>query len=148
MSRFTINYDNLEKDLNKKSYKVNEVAHKIEKVAFDVVRFKDADSGADLWKIQEENGEQYIVALYNNEEVEKHAWEIGKTANQLQFYYKGTPIVRVAYNKLGINKKEVDQAIEYLPYKLAESKKLVSALLGELDESAKKDVLNRYPELS
>lgn len=150
MSKFSINYSNLENVVYKKAYKLSDVQDKIEKVGFDLVKFKDHDKNADLWQVQQAEDGQYIVALYQQDE-EKTAsdWDVkaNKVANALEIWYKGDPIVRIATSKLGIPPAELDKVEAYLPNKLAENKKLVKSLLNELNESTKKQVLNKYPEL-
>jgi len=152
MSNFAIDYTGLETKILKKAYKLEDVQDQIERVAFDVVRFKDSDNGANLWQIQSSDDGDYIVSIYQDDEsVEKTAsdWQvsISKTAGDLQINYKGDPLVKIASSKLGIPRTELSQIERYLPSKLAENKKLVKALLNELTESAKKEVLNKYPEL-
>src|SRR5678816_3635913 len=151
MSKFSIDYSGLENKIYKRAYRLSDVKDRLETVAFDIVRFKDSDKAADLWQVQSAEDGEYIVALYQPEEEQKTAnhWEVlvSKTAGELQVYYKGDPIVRVASNKLGIPSSEVSKVPEYLPAKLANNKKLVKALLNQLPESAKKLVLDKYPEL-
>ncbi len=151
MSKDRIDYSGLEKIIYKKAYKLADVKEQLESVAFDIVRFKDGDKGAELWQVQSADDGDYIVALYDTDTVEKSssAWDvsISKTSSDLQISYKGDPIVRVASSKLGIPKSEIHKIPDYLPTKLAESKKLVNALLNELPVSAKNEVLKKYPEL-
>lgn len=152
MSKFSINYSGLESTIYKKAYRLSDVKDQLEVVAFDIVKFKDGDKSAELWQIQSADDGDYIVALYQADEVEKSAskdWDVvaSKTAGYLEISYKGDPIVRIAASKLGIPRQELNQVPEYLPTKLAENKKLVKALLNELPASAKKEVLNKYPEL-
>lgn len=150
MSKFSVDYSKLDNKIYKKAYKLSEVKDKIEKVAFDIVRFKENDSAANLWQIQSADDGEYIVAIYQPEEnVKTSGWEVEvlKTANAVEFSYKGDPIVRVSANKLGIPPAELSQIKSYLPAKLAENKKLVKSLLNELPVSAKNAVLNKYPEL-
>lgn len=150
MPKDSIDYSRLDTAVYKKAYKLSDVKDQLETVAFDIVRFKDGDKGADLWQVQNADDGDYIVALYQPDEAEKTAlWEVtvSKTATDLQVSYKGDPIVRLAASKLGIPRHELKQAEGYLPAKLAENKKLVKALLNELVETAKKEVLSKYPEL-
>ena len=151
MQKFAINYSGLENVIYKKAYRLSDVQDKIERVAFDIVKFKDDDEGAALWQVQSSDDGDYIVAVYQNEEDEKIAsnWNvnINKISGDLQISYKGDPLVRIASSKLGIPKDELNKVEQYLPSKLADNKKLVKALLNELNESAKKEVLNKYPEL-
>ncbi len=103
-----------------------------------------------MWQVQSADDGEYIVALYDGDN-EKTAspWSVlvSKTAADLQVAYKGDPIVRVAAARLGIPSGELHKIPGYLPAKLAANKRLVQALLNELPESAKKEVLSKYPEL-
>lgn len=153
MSRFNVDYSSLDNSIYKKAYKLEDVKNSIERVAFDIVRFKDNDKGAELWQVQssEDGDGDYIVALYQPDEDKKveSSWQVmvNKVAGDLQISYKGDPIVRISATKLGIPRNELHKMEEYLPSKLAENKKLLNSLLNELGQSAKKEVLNRYPEL-
>lgn len=150
MSKNSIDYSSLENKVYKKAYRLSEVKGQLETVAFDIVRFKDSDKGADLWQVQSSDDGDYIVSLYQPEEEVKTAhWEVlvNKTAGDLQISYKGDPLVRLAASKIGIPRAELNEIESYLPEKLASNKKLVKALLNELPESAKKEVLSKYPEL-
>jgi hypothetical protein len=147
---FTLDYSKLEHKILKKAYRLSDVKDRLETVAFDIVRFKDGDQGADLWQVQSADDGDYIVALYQPDEEKTAAtWEvsISKTASDLQVSYKGDPLVKIAASKLGIPHQELHKVSEYLPAKLAENKKLVKALLNELSPSSKEAVLNKYPEL-
>jgi hypothetical protein len=151
MSRFAINYSSLENVIYKRAYRLEDVKDKIERVAFDIVRFKDDDNGANLWQVQSADDGDYIVAIYEPTDEEKVAsnWDVSlnKISGDLSISYKGDPIVRVASSRLGIPRSELDKTERYLPQKLADNKRLVKALLNELSESAKKEVLSKYPEL-
>lgn len=151
MSKFGIDYSKLENRICKKAFRYEDVKNSLETVAFDIVRFKDGDKGADLWQIQSSDDGDYIVAMYEPEEEAKTAalWDvsINKTAGSIQVSYKGDPLVKVASSKLGIPSDELGKVKDYLPSRLAESKKLVKALLNELSSASKKEVLNKYPEL-
>jgi hypothetical protein len=151
MSKFSIDYSGLANQITKKAYRLADVKDQLETVAFDVVRFKDGDKGADLWQVQSADDGDYIVAMYQPDDEARTAalWDVvvSKTAGDLQISYRGDPLVRLASNKLGIPRAELSKVEEYLPAKLAANKKLVKALLNELTESAKKEVLSKYPEL-
>lgn len=153
MPKFSIDYSGLATQITKKAYRLSEVKDQLETVAFDVVRFKDGDKGADLWQIQSADDGDYIVALYDDEETEKTAsanpWGVLVTrgGTDLQISYKGDPLVRMASSKLGIPSSELHRAEQYLPEKLATNKKLVKALLNELSDAARQEVSRRYPEL-
>lgn len=151
MSRFSLNYSNLENKIYKKAYKLSEVQDQLESVAFDIVKFKDNDSGANLWQIQSADDGEYIVALYQpDEDKVANLWDVDivKSAGDLQISYKGDPILRVSAAKIGIAKEELSKVKSYLPEKLANNKKLVTALLKELDSKNKEMILKKYPELN
>jgi len=145
MPKFSVDYSGLENKIYKKAYRLADVKDQLETVAFDIVRFKDHDHGADLWQVQSADDGDYIVALYNGDGEEKTAaiWNVTvmKTGGDLQVSYKGDPIVRVAASRLGIPFAELNRIPDYLPTKLAET------LLNELSASAKNEVLKKYPEL-
>lgn len=155
MSKFSIDYSSLVGQITKKAYRLADVKDQLETVAFDVVRFKDGDKGAELWQVQSADDGDYIVALYDEEpEQEKTAsakspWGVVATQNgsHLQISYKGDPIVRLASSKLGIPSTELHKAEGYLPERLASNKRLVKALLSELSPTARLEVARRYPEL-
>lgn len=150
-----IDFTKLEDKLLKKAYKYSEVKDQLETVAFDIVRFKDSDKGADLWQIQSADDGEFIVAKYESEDAavtktaSSNPWEVvlSKVGKTLNVFYKGDPIVKMASSKLGIDESELSSVERYLPKKLAENKKLVAALLSELPKSTKNEVLNKYPEL-
>lgn len=151
MPKFNVDYSSLSGQITKKAYRLTDVKDQLETVAFDIVRFKDGDKGAELWQVQSAEDGDYIVALYD-EEVEKTAsvpWSVLVTKNgkDLQISYKGDPLVRLASSKLGIPSHELHKAEQYLPEKLATNKKLVKALLSELSDAARQEVSKRYPEL-
>lgn len=152
MPRFSIDYSSLAK-ITKKAYRLADVKDQLETVAFDIVRFKDGDKGAELWQVQSAEDGDYIVSLYDEEETEKTAsanpWGVivTKSGSDLQISYKGDPLVRLASSKLGIPSSELHKAEQYLPEKLATNKKLVKALLSELSDVARQEVSKRYPEL-
>jgi len=150
MSKFQIDYSGLVNKMYKKAYRLSDVQDQLETVAFDIVRFKESDKGADLWQVQSAEDGDYIVAIYQPEEETKtSSWDVvySKTAGAVQISYKGDPIVRIASSKLGIPTSELSKVQEYLPARLASNQKLVRALLNELPESTKKEVLSKYPEM-
>lgn len=150
MSKFSVDYSSLENTLYKRAYKLSEVKDQIEKVAFDIVRFKDGDKASALWQVQSADDGDYIVALYDEEEKKSASnWDVSilKLAGEIQISYKGDPLLKIAASKLGIDRSELSKVSSYLPAKLSENKKLVKALLNELPLSTKNLVLNKYPEL-
>lgn len=151
MSKFSIDYSSLDNTVHKKTYKFSEVKNRLEKVAFDIVRFKDGDEAANLWQIQSADDGEYIVAVYQADDDDKKeaGWEVvASAAGNLHFSYKGEPIVRVAASKLGLSREQLKDIPSYLPAKLASNKKLVKALLKELQPSSQQEILAKYPELA
>ena len=152
MPKISIDYSSLATQITKKAYRLADVKDQLETVAFDIVRFKDGDKGAELWQVQNASDGDYIVALYDEEEAEKTAastWSVlvSKGGNDLQISYKGDPLVRLSAAKLGIPSSELHKAEQYLPERLATNQKLVKALLSELTDAARQEVSKRYPEL-
>ncbi len=152
MPKISIDYSSLANQITKKAYRLSDVKDQLESVGFDIVRFKDGDKGAELWQVQSADDGDYIVALYEDENektASQNPWGVlvTKSGTDLQISYKGDPLVRLAASKLGIPAQELHKAEAYLPEKLATNKKLVKALLSELNEAARQEVARRYPEL-
>jgi hypothetical protein len=146
MQKFEIDYSLLKK-FSGKYLDYNEVKHKLVKVAFDLYKLED-DKSARLWEVNKADDGNYIVALYSDEEtIEKQSdWqvEINKTANNVNFYYKGDYVTKLSKNDLGIG---LDKA-NSLPEKLANNKKLVSILLKNADIKTRNNLVRKYPELA
>lgn len=144
--KFSIN----ERELKKIAGEIldyNKVKNKMVKVAFDIYRMKD-DPAAKLWELQKAEDGSYIVALYSDSEIEKKSdWsvEINKTANNVNFYYKGDYITKLNAKDVGI---PLDEAKSILPEKLADNKKLVSLLMNKVDSNTKETLVSKYPELA
>jgi hypothetical protein len=151
MPKASIDFTTLENKLLKRAYPLSQVKDQLEAVGFDLVRFKDKDKGADLWQVQSADDGDYIVALYQPDEEEKTAssWDVSlnKTASVMHVSYKGDPIISISSSALGIPASEVRSIPDYLPTKLAENKKLVKSLLGQLSQASRQAVLSKYPEL-
>ena len=126
--------------LYKKSYKLNNVKDKIEKVAFDVVRFKDDDDAAHLWEVQSADDGDYIVALHDTSEenVKKEAsaqpWKVSVAEESFDVFFHDKFVGRFGYKEAGIPKNELYMVKSYLPQKLASDEKFANALIS----SAKK----------
>lgn len=154
--KHSVNFSELTEKLLNKTYKLADVQHKIEKVAFDVVRFKDGDDAANLWKIEQDNDGSYIVALYdtNSEQSIKTAslkvWDVNfnDKTDTLNVFYKGDHIAKIASSKLGLNKSQLKETLPTLPKSLGSNKKLVNSLLNLLDDGKKTDIIKKFPELA
>lgn len=151
MKKFAADLSNVESLVYKKSFKLEDVKDKIEKIGFDIVKFRDNDNGANLWKIQQEEDGSYIVALYSQEEenIKTADWSVhlSKIGSNIQVSYKGDPLVSINTSKLGIKEDQLKNIPSYLPERLAENKRLVKALLNQMPKSAKELALKKYPEL-
>lgn len=157
MSKFSINYQELSNTVNyadKKVFKFADVKDKIEKVAFDLVRFKDGNP-EELWQMQDSDDGTYIVARYDSEEESKEVktssnkWDalINTASGDINIFYKGQQLTKLAASKLGVASEDLPSIKRFLPNKLASDKSFVSALLDTLDETSRKSVIKLYPEL-
>jgi hypothetical protein len=152
MQSFSIDYDKLSNSIKyaeKVVFKLSDVKHKLEKVAFDVFRMNDGKPD-ELWEIQNSDDGDYIVARYNIEETtdiktSSTNWEVLTTAasDSINVFYKGHPITKIASAK-----EDIDTVKRFLPSKLASDKNFVSALLSTLDDASKATIYKLYPELS
>lgn len=153
MPKFAVDLDNVVSSISKKALKLSEVQDKIEKVAFDIVRFKDGNP-EELWQVQTaEDGSSYIVALYNEEEKVAMAsvqspWSVVIANTDMHFFYKQDHLCKVASSQLGFKTNDLSLAKRYLPKKLAENTALVKALLQSVDQDTRKSILAKYPELA
>jgi len=148
MPKFTVDLDAVAKTLDKRSIRLSEVKDKIEKVAFDVVRFRDGNPN-ELWQIQAgDDGSEYIVALYEPEEkiavAAANPWSVVVKGSDLYFFYKKDYVCKVASISLGFDTSDLEMAKRYLPGKLASNPKLVTSLLKMADAPLK----TKYPELA
>lgn len=155
MPKFHLDYKYLDNTIHKRSYKLSEVQDKLVRVAFDVVKFRDSD---ELWQVQSADDGEYIVARYDEDEVDAKVaeasvaatspWNVAVNASNLDIFYKGHPIVRLAASKLGLSVDDLAAAKSFLPKKLASDKQFSKALLNELDVATRKQIISLYPELS
>jgi hypothetical protein len=136
MDKFSIDYGIIAKGLNKRRvFKLSEVADRIEKVAFDVVRFKDDDDTTKLWQIQDTPDGKVIVAIYKDDDdaiKSESEWQAlpDKHAN-VNIYRNGEPIVRLAAADFGIPKEEISLLCRWLPKKIAEDKRMQEYLISK-----------------
>jgi hypothetical protein len=157
MAKFSIDYQELSNSVShahKEVFKLSDVEHRLEKVAFDVVRFKDGKPD-ELWQIQNSDDGDYIVARYESDEPKVEAktasgWDtlVGESSGDINIFYKGQPITKMAASKLGISSEDLNTVKRFLPAKLASDKSFVKALLTTLDEASRDAILKLYPELS
>jgi len=152
MSRFSIDYKSLENNTINRTYRYEDVKHKLQKVAFDIVRFRqDNNDNIDgLWKIEATDSGDVIVALYDEGDVlEKtsSSWDasLNKSASEISVFYKNDFITKIASSELGIN--DVESFVEGLPARMDKNSKLKEALLKELPVERRQEIVSKYPEL-
>jgi ribosomal subunit interface protein len=150
MDKFSIDFNAVERDLNQtKIYRLADVQDRLERVAFDVVRFRDDDDSTKLWQIQDTVDGKVIVAIYNNDKPEElkseSEWQVipDKQAN-IHVFKNGEPLVRVAAQDLGIPDDEVTVLARWLPEKLASDPEIREIILNggvvKKAQPAKEDV--------
>lgn len=153
MDKYLVDFTALDKVFNKpKSYKLADVKHLIQKVAFDVVRFRENEDTAQLWRIENSEDGPIIVAMYDDSDGDKIATAAPKTwdvvvdsSNGLNFVYKGEAITRVAASEFGCE----DQYLmaRWLSNKLATDSKLRAGVLNSISEEARGLLFSKFPEL-
>jgi len=149
MNKYSIDYTELEKNLTApKAFLLKDVEHRLEKVAFNVVRFMDASEDIDgLWEIQNTDDGDVIVAKYdydNPKMTSMSSWDVvpdarGKTMN---IFYKGEPVVRLAAPE-----GELSAFCKNASVRLEKDTEFRALLLGEVGAAEKAELLNKFPEL-
>lgn len=132
----------------RKTYKLADVKDRIEKVAFDTVRFKDADNLDKLWVIDGD----VIVATYDEDDDKievKSDWNAlpNHTASHINVFYKSEPIHQISLATLGVPTEDASTVCRSLKIKLASDDSMRKSLLSELADEARELVLQKYPEL-
>lgn len=145
-------YEKISNKLNRKAfYFLEDVKDRIEKVAFDVVRFKDSEGLDKLWVVQNQDGRDVIVATYDEEDglEVKASWEAvaSRNGSDVNVYYKGEPVKKFASASLGIPVEEAHVVCRYLPKKLADDSEFRQKFLKGLSAKEREDLVNRFPEL-
>ena len=152
--KFTIDFDYLTNQLStERIYKLADVQDRIEKVAYDIVRFRDNKDTDQLWKIEDRADGPVIIALYNDdgsllsESAESQEWDAIPDKTAMNIFYKGESIVALSETELGISKSEFPLVRKWLPKKLAASIQMQRNLFGLMPAASKKLVIKRFPEL-
>jgi hypothetical protein len=153
MPKGKIDYSDLEARFAPKTrYKLADVAHRIEKVAFDVVRFRDGDEASKLWQKQSFEDGEYIVALYDepSEKIAsmKSLWSVEPSPCKkfAHVFYRGEHVVKLNAAQLGIS--DVDTLVTTLPRRLAANKEFSAKLLKQATPEVQKYMVAQYPELA
>lgn len=153
--KFTVNFDNLSQTLiPQKSYRLVDVQNRIEKVAYDLVRFRDNEDTDQLWKIQDGTDGPVIVALYGDDgglatesSKEKNNWDALPDKSAMHIYYKGEPLVSLSAKEMGIPETEFNVARRWLPKKLAGDEKLQKEMFSKVGGRSRELICQRFPEL-
>ena len=155
--KFTVDFNRLTQTLlPKRAYRLADVENRIEKVAYDLVRFRDNQDTDQLWKIQDSVDGPVIVALYGDdgslsvvsEQEEKNDWEAIPDKKAMNIYYKGEPLVSLSSSDLGIPVDEFSVARRWMTKKLASDEQLQIALLAKAPRRSRKLIAQRFPELT
>lgn len=147
-----VDYLALSSKLNKPtSYPISEVKDQLKKVAFDVVRFVDGSNIEGLWKIESRDGEDYIVAMYPEDTLEKSAstnfWSSTLTDDGINISYKNIPVKKLAFSDLSTTPERIYQLHKDLPNKLASNSKLVKTMISEISMKDQLKLFSSFPEL-
>jgi hypothetical protein len=153
--KFTVDFDHLTQTLlPRRSYRLADVVDRIEKVAYDLVRFRDNADTDQLWKIEEGVDGPVIVALYGDEGELKTAesslkqdWEAIPDKTSMHIFYKGEPIVSLSSDDLGIPVDEFGIARRWLPRKLETDHDFQKILLSKAASGGRELIAQRFPEL-
>jgi len=154
--KFTVDFDHLTQTLlpKKRAYRLADVADRIERVAYDLVRFRDNADTDQLWKIEEGADGPVIVALYGDdgaiktsESSVKRDWDAIPDKKAVHVFYKGEPIVSLSAQELGIPVEEFGIVRRWLPRKLEADQDLQKALLSKVASSGRELIAQRFPEL-
>lgn len=151
MSKFNVDFSHVTRALDKRSHKFDTVKTQLEKVAWDVYRFKNA-AADELWQVESTDDGDYIVALYNDEDKIATAstpiWSVKVKNSELHVWYKQDHLCKVDASELGLQPQDLTLAQRWLPAKLATNKRLVTALFNSIEPSARQTIFSKYPELS
>jgi predicted dinucleotide-binding enzyme len=167
MTKFSVDYTDLENGMSKKTYKYEQVKDRLQKVAFDIVRFNpEHDSTIDgLWKIEQTADGEVIVALYDTDSkistaFDKAAsdkvaiasvnnWSLipDKTQSDVSIFYKNEYVTKISTANIGIPKDEVNAFANYMSNKLATNKEVASKLMADLHTNDRDELVTKFPEL-
>lgn len=128
-----------------------ELKSKMKKVAFDVVRFMDNNDVIDgLWKIHREGNDEYIVAMYDEDQAltsqaSAKPWQVVLDSNtNINIFYKNHCLGKFASKDLGISDDEIKESVSFLPNSLSQNKNLVSGLLKLCSINQRKDLVSQF----
>ncbi len=138
----------------KKAFKYEDVKHRLVKIAFDIVRFRDADASIDgLWQIQNTDDGEVIVACYEEKPAElevKSNWKtlLDKTATNINVFYKDEFLTKFSSSDISDTNIDIEKLSEHLPESLETNQSLRKAFLNNLLTSDERETfLSKHPEL-
>lgn len=158
MSKYSIDYEHLEKFASKKKhFRYEDVKDKLVKVAFDIVKFRDDYQDIDgLWQIRNTDDGEVIVAMYSAPElkvessgegsVEKKAslreWEVIPGNDKCaHFFFMSEPVYKIASSDLG--EVDLEEFCGYSTKRLNTDKEYVVSLAKELSEDKRGMILSK-----
>lgn len=153
MNKFSLDYSKLEQSLTKKKYfLLEDVKDRLQKVAWDVVRFRDNEDTEMLWKIEDSPEGPVIVALYDEDTGKlkaesKGEWSVVKEASRLHVFYKEAHVSVLDSNNTGIPEDELGIVSRWLPAKLASDEEFQSYVLSMAGKNGVSWVQSNHPEL-
>ena len=155
--KFTVDFNGLAKTLSpRKTYRLEDVKDRIEKVGFNLVRFPDNSDTDQLWRVQETDEGPVIVALYGDngglvvesEEDEKRDWEAVPDKTSMNVFYKGEHLLSLSSQDLGIPTDEFSTLRRWLPRKLETDTDLQKNILQKVPTASRRLISSRFPELA
>lgn len=161
MNKFSVDFDKLVNNFPQKEkqvYRLSDVKDKIEKVAFDVVRFRDNKDTDMLWKIEDTNDGPVIIALYEEDtgslsasaskEQVKKDWETitDKKTASLHIFYKSEPVLRIKAAEAGVPSEELDLFARWLPIKLQADESFQLEILKKMASESRDIFVKNNPE--
>lgn len=158
MTNFSVNYSQLNEELaERKVYRLADVQDRVEKVAWDVVRFVDSDNIDNLWKIEHRGDDDVIVSMYDNEESleitasekSKNFWAaaLDKSGSYVNIFYKNEPIRKISLSSLGIAHEDGKILVRNLPKMLVSNLSLVKNMIKDASKEERNLLFSKYPEL-
>ena len=151
MQNFSVDFNQINESLNKKSYKYEDVKGKLVKVAFDVVRFFDETNVGGLWKIQKNKDGEVIVALYEEPAIEKSAsvknyWNaiLDSSKSNIYITYKNSVISKIASSEIPIPEEELEVFAKSITDKINSNSEFQDKVLKEADPQ----IVSQFPEFS
>lgn len=151
MEKSKIDYSRIEEAISpRRRVLMSEVAGRLRKVAFDVVRFVDSDNLDNLWRIEKESdGSEYIVAMYDSSYIPNKTsdWQVFSSDGHLQVFYKNSFVAKFALHDIGLSDQSVSNLYPEIENRLAHDNKFVKSLLQAVPEQSVNAFLTKFPEI-